>query len=161
MDRKAYMKIYNSTDKAKASKQIYLKNNPNKRKETTHNYYINNKEERNASTKRDYFDNRIYYLRKAAKNIQEKKTKLFMLLGGVKCIKCGFDRDYRALVIEHKNNDGHEDKKKFKTTLRKCTYYLEHPDEAKEKLQVYCANCNTIKEFKRIEKERKERHSKS
>ena len=62
----------------------------------------------------------------------------------IKCVKCGFD-NYNGLQFDHKNNDGAQDRKRFKSHNAMMSYYLKNPEEAQEKLQVLCANCNWIK----------------
>lgn len=64
---------------------------------------------------------------------------------------CGFS-DVRALQFDHKNGDGKQDYKRFKGVSRALvTYYLLHLDEAREKLQVHCANCNWVKRANNLE----------
>lgn len=75
-----------------------------------------------------------------------QRMRMFNLLG-YKCIKCGFS-DIRALQFDHINSDGSIERKELKAN-KFLRYYINHPQEAKEKLQVLCANCNHIK---RIEK---------
>lgn len=77
------------------------------------------------------------------KYIQDK-TSLFKILGGFKCCICGFDNPL-ALQIEHKNDTGHLDKKRFNRHDQFFRYYITHPLEALEYLQIMCANCNQIK----------------
>jgi hypothetical protein len=76
----------------------------------------------------------------------EQRKEIIEAYGG-KCAFCGFD-DYRALVIDHVNDDGNEDRRNG----------LKHPNDFyrhiiingfPDKYQVLCANCNTIKEFER------------
>lgn len=89
-----------------------------------------------------YESNRDYY--------ERKRLQLCELLGGVVCsnVKCLVDggcRDSRCLQIDHKDGDGYNERKKFKGVNSMIQYYLKHPEEAREKLQVLCANCNWIK----------------
>ena len=74
------------------------------------------------------------------------KDGLFDVLGGKKCVRCGFT-DERALQFDHINGGGtKETKDRFNKSKRKFSrYYSKHPEEAKKKLQVLCANCNWIK----------------
>lgn len=83
-------------------------------------------------------------LRKKTRN--EQRMQIVAAYGG-KCNQCGFD-DYRALVIDHVNNNGNEERKSG----------LKHPNEFYRHIiknnfpsdyQILCANCNTIKEFDR------------
>jgi len=81
-------------------------------------------------------------------------TSVINLLGG-KCTHCGFDKDVRALTLDHKNSDGSEDRKKNGSKIAR--YYILHPEEARERLQVLCANCNKIKAIDKKEHYRSRR----
>lgn len=87
------------------------------------------------------------------------RVKLLMILGGPKCVKCGLE-DIRVLQVDHihgGNGQGNKDRERFngvrdrtKGTLtynrhKHVQYYLEHPDEARQELQVLCCNCHFIK----------------
>jgi hypothetical protein len=61
---------------------------------------------------------------------------------GAKCGRCGYD-DIRALVLDHIDGRGDLDRKRLGGRIAR--YYINRLDEASEKLQVLCANCNTIK----------------
>jgi len=84
------------------------------------------------------------------------RFQLIEFLGGPICVHCGFS-DIRAIQIDHINGDGSEQLKEFGSNREiMMTYYLKHLDQAKEDLQILCANCNWIKrdendECKRIE----------
>lgn len=71
------------------------------------------------------------------------KQQLYDMLG-MNCNRCGFS-DTRALQLDHIKDDGHTDRKRFAGHLAMVRYYIEHPDEAKLRLQILCANCNWIK----------------
>jgi len=60
------------------------------------------------------------------------------------CTRCGFSNP-NALQIDHKQDDGALDRTRFKSNSGMIAYYIRNPIEAKEKLQVLCANCNWIK----------------
>lgn len=72
------------------------------------------------------------------------------LLGGVFCSCDGciwhsnacVVHDHRLLQFDHIMNDGVEDRKKNEAGKRFYKYYIEHPEEAKRRLRVRCANCN-------------------
>lgn len=92
-----------------------------------------------------YQDNRAISLHRSKIEGYKLKEKMFHLLNQHICIKCGqFDK--RCLQIDHKNGGGTKQRLTMgvKTMWR---YYLKHPEEAREKLQVLCANCNWIKRF--------------
>lgn len=73
---------------------------------------------------------------------------------GSKCVVCKND-DPRVLQIDHIDGHGLQDRKRFTTSERAGTpmyrYYLDHPEEAKQKLQLLCANCNWIKRYEKGE----------
>lgn len=79
---------------------------------------------------------------------------LVVLLGG-KCVcnsiscwhigQCGLG-DLRLLQIDHVNGGGNKERqKKYTSTPVMYRHYLIHPDEARQKLQILCANCNWVK----------------
>jgi hypothetical protein len=83
---------------------------------------------------------------------QSTRTQIFQILADsgvrIRCVQCGYDTDIRALQFDHINGRGrHEQKKVFPNHEMMCRYYAEHPDEAKTKLQILCANCNCIKVY--------------
>jgi hypothetical protein len=79
------------------------------------------------------------YQRNRTKNF---RITLMNILGGAKCI-CGFS-DSRALQIGHKFNDGATERNAFKNADKMYRYYIDNPKIARLKLEVTCANCNTI-----------------
>ena len=85
--------------------------------------------------------------RKASKKHSLKsRMEIINFLGG-KCVKCGFDKDYRAFQIDHINGGGVTKIKSFKSR----DAYYQHIIESEAKgYQLLCANCNQIK---RIENE--------
>lgn len=78
----------------------------------------------------------------------DKRERLVQHLGG-KCIKCGYDKNIKALELDHKKNDGDKDRKKYGSKIYR--YYIKHLDEASEKLQILCSNCNKIKAVDEME----------
>lgn len=76
------------------------------------------------------------------------KDRLFAILGGPRCVSCGFE-DGRALQFDHINGGGTKARKQ--SNGHEIAYYSSHPDEAKQNLQVLCANCNWIKRHDRRE----------
>lgn len=75
----------------------------------------------------------------------KRKFELINLLGGAKCVKCGFS-DIRALQFDHIKGEGYKDRTiRNLIGTRLVCYYLNHPKEAKDELQILCANCNWIK----------------
>jgi hypothetical protein len=82
----------------------------------------------------------LYYLHRDSM----KRIVVIQYLGG-KCIRCGYDIDIRALQLDHIKGDGKEDRKRLGSRI--CRYYVNNLEEAKQKLQVYCANCHAIKTY--------------
>ena len=79
------------------------------------------------------------------------RLQLFDILGATKCVRCGFT-DIRTLQLDHKNGGGSKDKfAKYRGTKQLYRYYINHPEEAKEKYQILCANCNWIKRYENHE----------
>lgn len=106
------------------------------------NYQRSCKEKGNARNREYRHKNkekRLLWQRRAK---AKKMLTLFALLGD-KCSKCG-DSDPRHLCFHHKNGGGTEDRKRFgrNNWWAMINYYLSHVDEAKEKLELLCANCH-------------------
>lgn len=93
-----------------------------------------------------------YYLKNRDKLRQRRMLKwlsLVNLLGG-KCCICGFI-DVRALQLDHPASDARYEINKHGSYYRMIDYYVNHPEEAKQKLQVLCANHNWIKRHEKQE----------
>jgi hypothetical protein len=78
---------------------------------------------------------------------QMYRNTLFDILGGAKCIKCGFT-DKRALQLDHKQGDG--TRKMHMEELKdhhRYLKYIDNPELARKTFQVLCANCNSIKRY--------------
>jgi hypothetical protein len=72
----------------------------------------------------------------------ELRQQLYTILGADYCVKCGED-DRRCLQFDHIKGMGKQEyDKRFRYSMMFLIYYTMHPDEAREKLQVLCANCN-------------------
>lgn len=80
--------------------------------------------------------------KKVSENHNKKRKFIIDKLGG-KCIKCGFN-DYRALQIDHIHGGGRKERKEV---IFNNEYILKH----KDKYQILCANCNTIKKIENFE----------
>lgn len=84
------------------------------------------------------------------KNDQKLKQKAIEYYSKGKncCGICGFS-DARALVIDHINNNGHNHRKTFNTTINSWLSKNNYP----EGFQILCCNCNWIKEVERRKKQ--------
>lgn len=91
-------------------------------------YWLNNHESREKHLSRD----------------RNKRQIVIEYLGG-KCVSCGYEKDKRALVLDHINGDGKEDRKRIGSRIYR--YYAKNLSETKDRIQVLCANCNLIKSF--------------
>jgi RNase P subunit RPR2 len=80
--------------------------------------------------------------------VLDARTRLRNLLGD-DCVMCGFS-GFRALQIDHIKGDGWNDY----ITGQRALFYLKHPDLARERLQLTCANCNWIKRYELKESRR-------
>lgn len=111
-------------------------------------YRAEHRESMRAYDRELYHKNHLKRREVSQKSLQKCRMELFKVLGGVKCVRCGF-MDIRALQFDHINGDGYTDAKRFgKGTgmaYKGMRYYRDNPEEAKSKLQVLCANCNWIK----------------
>ena len=81
------------------------------------------------------------------------KKMIYSALGGAYCQVCKIE-DEHVLTFDHKNDDGHLDRKRFSSYGDFYLYYSLHIDEAREKLQVSCFNHN-VKKFRISEKQLK------
>lgn len=93
--------------------------------------------------------NWIKRFQELSQSVGKKKMQLLELLGK-KCIRCGFD-NLLTLQLDHINGGGCSEVKKFGGGTQMQNYYIRHPEEAKQTLQVLCANCNWIKRHDRSE----------
>lgn len=80
---------------------------------------------------------------------QRIKKRAFEYLGGIKCVKCGFD-DIRALQIDHIKGGGKKEYHGSENSIGYGKHFYYHilkmdKDDAIRKYQVLCANCNWIK----------------
>jgi len=84
------------------------------------------------------------------KQHSEITAKIFSFLGN-KCVHCGID-DKRVLQIDHVNNNGADDKRRFgsfSTNYRR--HVLDRLLNGSKEYQLLCANCNIIKVYANAE----------
>jgi hypothetical protein len=118
-----------------------------------HKYYPKNSKrliEKNAKIFQKNKDD-IYIKRniRRNKNYFQTRNSLMGILGGVICKQCKF-KDHRALDIEHIYDTGHLDDKRFYDDRQRNSYYIKHPLEAIENLQIFCSNCNQSKKKNKV-----------
>jgi hypothetical protein len=79
------------------------------------------------------------------------RDTLFAFFGN-KCARCGFS-DWRALQLDHVNGGGRQDPAYKHGRVRANALQLlkRSPDEARQKFQLLCANCNWIKRYENSE----------
>ena len=114
------------------------------KKDSNRRWIENNRDKYNTYQRKWYSENFERRRCQNKKSRDARKQQLFTILNGSKCYICGFD-DSRALQIDHKNGDGKKDRIRFTNMGSVYSYYSKHPIEAREKLQILCANCNWIK----------------
>jgi hypothetical protein len=117
----------------------------------TRKYYLSHKAELNIQRVQRYHNNQekenavvAASRRRNGSTSRRCRIALIELLGG-KCVNCDYDKDVRALYVDHVNGGGRKERLGFKYLLAFYRYYLNSPEIAREKLQVLCANCNAIK----------------
>jgi len=110
--------------KKKQYLQEYYQRNKAKYDQRTRDYYRKNPEKRNL----------VY------KKLRDNLLEIF----DYKCSRCGFS-DIRALQIDHKEGQGHQEILKYGSSFKMYRFYLNNLEIAREKLQILCANCNWIK----------------
>ena len=73
------------------------------------------------------------------------KDKLYQIFDN-RCSGCGFN-NIGCLTLDHKNGKGRQERKsRFGGYyIRFYKYYSEHPEEAKQNLELLCFNCNLVK----------------
>ena len=67
---------------------------------------------------------------------------------GDECRLCGI-KDKRVLEFDHINNNGKVDKALHVGNQNMYNWYSARPEEAKQQLQLLCANCHSIKHYGR------------
>ena len=101
---------------------------------------------------KEYRERHSEQIRQQNKMVKEKRRLLlFEILGGAKCVRCGFS-DIRALQFDHIYGNGCKDRRDRNLSGSDLIkYYSRNPEEAKQKLQVLCCNCNWIKRWEKGE----------
>lgn len=89
-------------------------------------------------------EDRVRDRNRIRKRARRLRKEVMILLGGIKCRKCGF-KDFRALQIDHKKGGGKNERSLTSNSVKFYLFCLKNPIESKIKYQVLCANCNWIK----------------
>ena len=92
----------------------------------------------NLDKKREYHKKRRREQRKIVLNHYSK--------GQLKCKECGYDKDSRALIIDHIDNNGAKHRKITRGGGEK-TYNWLIQNNFPEGFQILCQNCNWLKEL--------------
>ena len=100
----------------------------------------------NSVYMRQYRKNNPEYVRRDKQRRHQIRIKLLEILGGAKCCICGYDKDVRALHLDHLKGKVGDEIRLFGSVQKMYDYYYKNPTIAIIKLQVLCANCNTIKQ---------------
>lgn len=134
-DRKEYQKEYYRKNKAiiKERNEAWRKANPDKWRAIRDGWWNRHLEQ-----------NRERGRKNVSRRRAEARNKIFEILGGKKCVRCGFS-DERALQFDHINGDGRLERRQKGGLDYYLFYYAEHPEIVVSKFQVLCANCNWIK----------------
>lgn len=109
-------------------RQVYRESHSEERKNNHHVWYILNRQ----NIRKDRLLQRLQLID-------------LLSFGRFSCAYCSYDTDFRALEIDHKNSDGCNDRKRFSNQNHMISYYLSNMEEAFNKLQILCSNCNRIK----------------
>lgn len=133
-------------ERIKQSKREYYRKNREKLLEKKRAERRRNKEEYNRRM-REYRTRHKEKINKKARNRRRKRRLEVIEKFGSKCMICGFD-DWRGLQIDHKESDGHEERKKGLRGESFLVMLLETSmKELNKRYQLLCANCNQIKKY--------------
>lgn len=80
---------------------------------------------------------------------ERPKREVFDAYGGARCIYCGCT-DFDALNLEHRYDDGHEDKRRG-LAGQKLYRHLRDTGYPQGRFDVACANCNSIKKIRGLD----------
>lgn len=86
---------------------------------------------------------RIKNKKSGKKRRDTTRQRIFEILGR-SCVVCGYS-DMNSCDVDHIHNDGAADRKRLGGHV--WDYYVNHPDEARRKVQILCSNCNAKKEM--------------
>ena len=73
------------------------------------------------------------------------KQEIMFILNQHECQNCRLD-EFIILERDHIHNDGSTDRKRFNNNHTKMwKYYITNPEECRKRIQILCANCNSVK----------------
>jgi hypothetical protein len=98
-----------------------------------------------------------HYVKNAKSRRLLLKMETLKRYGGC-CQHCGFD-DFRALQLDHINDNGAEERRNLPGGGWQFYHFLKK-NGFPEGYQTLCANCNTIKEWERRQKVHQDRYKK-
>ena len=91
------------------------------------------------------------YIKESCTYNRKLRLTLIALLGdrcsNSHCLVPGGCNDIRCLQIDHINGGGYKQLKILGNLHNIIVYYMKHQQEAKQDLQILCANCNWIKRY--------------
>jgi endogenous inhibitor of DNA gyrase (YacG/DUF329 family) len=86
--------------------------------------------------------------KRAINNRRINRKTLMKYLDGIICSNCDC-KSYKILEFHHiSRENGIDDKKRFINNATMILYYIKHPEEAKQKLQVLCKPCHNKTRWK-------------
>lgn len=143
-----------------ATQKRYYNKNKEKILQRYRAYRERNKEKLNLIRRLKNAKNRIEVREQcrisAKKSYDRNRTGLINALGGKcsnpTCLVPSGCTDIRCLQIDHINGGGKKEILKFISVNIMYSYYFKNLEEAKQKLQILCANCNWIKRYENNEK---------
>ena len=107
-------------------------------------------------SRKSYFKNRDARCEWFRNHHKKQRIEFLLAVGDCKCAHCGFS-DWRALQIDHIHGDGNKERKdhgwsgRTWNTMRNKEKIL----TSKDRYQILCANCNSIKKYDKKESRQK------
>lgn len=150
-ERREYMKQWRESNPDKEQK--YREAQIGARKEYHRQYFQENKERLREQKQEYYHKHKEYFKDKSREHYERNKERLLqrqreMRLNIVKhygavCVCCG-ETTLEFLAIDHKNNDGNEQRK---TMASNQVYRWIIENNYPNSIQILCHNCNMAKAF--------------
>jgi hypothetical protein len=135
---KTSKKKYRDSERGRENRQDWVSKGGSKELIKQYNHKYNQSELGKATNK------------KSLHRYREKLRRDLMRLIGLKCVRCDYS-DVRALEIDHVNNNGSLERKRFGHYRAEWNHYIKNPNEIVKNLPILCCNCNKIKYFETLE----------